>query len=413
MGEVPTVGILSPFLGGPYYGGILAAIGHLTHQAGGRAIAIETIDAGSDPDTKPRPEFRPHVAWQHVNGFIAITDAVRSDYLRAFRATGRPVVVISHEYPDLEAPVIIPDNASGIRQAVEHLLDHGHTRIGFAGHLDVHDVQERHQAYAETLASHGIEPDPALCFRIANNRVAGGEHVAAEMVEAGMPMTAVVVATDANAIGLIRKLGTLGIGVPDQLAVVSFDDMEEATYAIPSLSSVKQPFSMLGTRAYELLDAQLHGQEVPAGRYTVPTSFIVRESCGCVRGGQLAPCDWPGESREALSLRLAALLDPSGCLQDDSALAEVVDVIATVLETTAAGLRAPVPTRFHHALLSLYDRTMLRASMEEIGEVIQKFALGLVHTTSARAAMEQPIREIILKIAQARARGQFGDSAYF
>ncbi|NNJ61481.1 MAG: EAL domain-containing protein [Dactylosporangium sp.] len=414
MGAGPTIGVLSPFLGGPYFGGIIAALSRSVRQDGGRTIAVQTLDAGSESaDVPGPPDFRHPAAWQHVDGFVVIIDAVPSDYLQAIREAGKPVVVIAHEYQDFTCPVVASDNVSGVREAVEHLLQHGHTKIGFIGYLGAHDIIVRQAAYHQTLISNGIEPDPGLCFAIDDNSESGGEQAAQLILDAGLPFTAVVAATDANAIGLLRELTTAGVSVPDQLAVVGFDDMEEATYSIPSLSSVKQPFATLGTTGYSLLTALLRGEPVADGLHYVHTSFIVRESCGCARTAQADLDALPPATREVLSKRLAGVLDPSGCLQADTALEETVDIIATVLESTAQGRPMLLPTRFHHALRSLYRRTTLRANMEEIGEIVRQFALGLTRDLDSRTAVEQPVQEIILKLAQARARGQFGDSTYY
>jgi diguanylate cyclase (GGDEF)-like protein len=413
----PTIGILSPFLGGPYFGGIIAAIGAMVRHDRGRTIAIQTLDAGSESADLPGPpDFQHQVAWQHIDAFVVIIGAVSAGYLETIRASGRPLVVIGHRYADVTCPVVLADNGAGVTDAVRHLIGHGHTRIGFTGYLDAHDIAARHAAYRETLLANGLQPDPALCFPASDNSDLGGEHAAAAMLAADLPCTAVVAGTDANAIGLIRRITAAGHSVPERLAVVGFDDMEEATYSIPSVSSVKQPFDSLGVTAYELLTLLMRGEPVEDRVYQVPTSFIVRESCGCSRTGRTEVGILPPATREVLRSRLSGLLDPGGFLSGDTALDQVVGVITKVVEAAAGGDPVPVPTSFHHALRSLYQRTTLRANMEEIGEVVRQYALGIALDhghPAARTAVEQPVQEIILKLAQARARGQFGDSAYY
>jgi len=78
-------------------------------------------------------------------------------------------VTLSHQEPGLSCPAVIADNRGGVAAAVEHLLEHGHERIAFAGCLAQFDIQERYAAYRDTLAAHGIEPDPAWFFEAPDN----------------------------------------------------------------------------------------------------------------------------------------------------------------------------------------------------------------------------------------------------
>ena len=414
MDDGPTIGVLSPFLGGPYFGGIIAALGRSVRRVGGNTIAIQTLDAGAESADFPgQPDFRHPVAWQHISGFIVIIDATSQNYLESLQAAGKPVVVVSHEYPDLDCPVVLPDNVSGIREAVSHLIDHGHKRIAFTGYLGAHDIATRHLAYRETLLAHGIEPDPALCFDVVDNVEPGGEQAAQMLLDAGMPCTAVVAGTDANAIGLIREITAAGYSMPEQLAIVGFDDMEESTYSIPSLSSVKQPFAKLGTTAFDLLAAQLRGEKVANGRHYVNTSFIVRESCGCSRATKLDQAAAPISSPAELHERLSVLLEPNDGLRDDAALTEAVDIVVAAIEEAVNDRPFILPTRFNHALRRLYRQTTLRTSMEEITETVRQFALGVAQDPRSRAAIEHPIRDIVLKLAQAQTRGQFSTTTYY
>jgi diguanylate cyclase (GGDEF)-like protein len=419
VGDGPTIGVLSPFLGGPYFGGIIAALGQAIRRIGGQTVAIQTLDAGSSSaDIPGQPDFRHEVAWEHIAGFVVIIDAATREYLESILATGRPIVVVSHDFEGLECPIVLPDNATGVREAVSHLIGHGHRRIAFAGYLDAQDIRARYDAYRDTLVEHGIAPDPDLCFPVCDNSESGGEHAARLILAADVPCTAVVAATDANAIAMIRDLTAAGLAIPDQLAVVGFDDMEEATYSIPSLSSVKQPFEALGSTAFDLLAAQLRGEPVAAGHHYVTTTFIMRESCGCSRNTQANAVPPDAATRERLYESLGTLLDPHGYVPDDSgpesnALAEVVDIIATTIEAAAAGEPSTITTRLHYAMRNLYRRATLRVSMEEISGAVRQFANGIETGPDERSAVEHCIQDIILKMAQAQARGQFGNTTYY
>jgi diguanylate cyclase (GGDEF)-like protein len=294
----PTIGVLSPYVGGNYYGEVLGGIVAAAAQVDGRVVAVQTLEAGSfHAYSVGTPDFRHRVAWDVVDGFVVVANAVDPDYLEALRAAGKPVVMVSYEVEGFECPVVLP-GTSGIQAAVTHLVEHGHARIGFVGCRSVFDISERYEAYAESMRDLGIEPDPALCFEASNNHETGGDHAARAMLDAGMPATAVVVGTDLNAVGLMRTLIANGRRVPEDLAVIGFDDIDAARHLVPSLSSVRQPLGALGRAAVGLLLGVSRGDHVPPSRTYVAAPLMTRESCGCPD-----PFTLPGQTMSPESAR--------------------------------------------------------------------------------------------------------------
>jgi len=278
----PTIGVLTMSIGCDYFGGILGGIARTTAAAGGRMIVIQTLGAGTfDFDPPEPPDFRHPVAWDHVSAFVVILNAASRSYLEAIRRAGKPVVMISDDMPGFDCPVILPDNRAGVRQAVRHLVAHGHRDIAFAGFLELRDFRERYAAYRDALVECGITPRPELLFDTGDNRESGGERAARAMIAAGLPSTAVIAGNDLNAIGLLRSFAAAGVDVPRQQAVVGFDDMDGVVHLTPSLSTVRQSFTGLGRLAATLALRAVAGDEVETRTYYVPTSFQPRESCGC------------------------------------------------------------------------------------------------------------------------------------
>jgi diguanylate cyclase (GGDEF)-like protein len=279
-----TLGVLSPFLGGWYFGGLLRGIARSAAQEGAAVVALQTLDAGTEQlEVREAPDLDYPMAWRHAAGFIVIINAVKPRYIAAIQESGKPVVTISHEVPDLGCPVVMPDNRTGIHEAVAHLVGHGHQRIAFAGYLGAKDVRERYETYREALWEHGITPDPELLFPADDNQMSGGVAPARAMIAAGMPSTAVIVGTDANAIGLMQALTAAGYRLPGDQAIVGFDDQRGASYTLPRLTTVKHPVDTVGRTAVATLVRRIRGVNVPDGRVHVPTSLVVRESCGCPR----------------------------------------------------------------------------------------------------------------------------------
>lgn len=278
-----TVLVLTPSIGGHYFGELLTGLTREIAGAGGRLVLVQTLEPGTHSDEVGAPgAFAMPVAWAQVSGVISITSAVRGSYLQRLRDLGIPVVLTSTRLTDFEAPLATPDNDRGTRAAVEHLIEHGHTQIGFVGNLAQHDVRARYDAYRATLASHELRDDPTLLFAAPDNAQTGGVRAARELLAATARPTAVMVATDRNAIGLMRTLADAGIRVPEDVAVVGFDNTEAAAFSAPTLSSVDQRFDEIGALAGRLVLDQIRGAVVPFVAHTPRTiALAVRESCGC------------------------------------------------------------------------------------------------------------------------------------
>src|ERR1041385_477008 len=232
MHEVRTFGVLAPFVGGDYYGAIIAAINLAAVSEGNRFIGFQTLDPGShSADYAGVPEFRSPLGWRYLDGVIVLPGAVHGSYARALQLAGKPVVLVAHCLSEIECSVVLADNRAGIRTAVAHLVEHGHERIAFAANLRGFDARERHEGYREALAAHGILARPELLFEAADNHETGGEQVAEALIRADLPATAIVMGTDRNAIGLIRYLTAAGYELPRELAVVGFDDIADTRYS--------------------------------------------------------------------------------------------------------------------------------------------------------------------------------------
>ncbi len=294
-----TVGVLSPLLAGTYFGELLKGIAGYVAKAGGRVVAVQTLDAELGDHYLGPSRFVTPVAWDVVDGFVAITRAVPDDYLLRSRRSGRPVVTISHHVDGLDCPEVRPDNRAGVADAVSHLISHGHTRIGFVGDLGNADVAERYQGYLQSLARHSIEASPELLFRVDNLLEEGGAAAARQVLARGAPCTAVVTGNDQNALGLLRALAAVGLDIPGDMAVVGFDDVEFCAQTNPPLASVRQDLERVSATAARLLVQLLAGESVAAGEHRVPTSLVARESCGCDRRAPVAPASPSGASTPA------------------------------------------------------------------------------------------------------------------
>jgi len=415
--EGPIIGVLTMSVGCEYFGGILGGIARTTAAEGGRMIAIQTLGAGTfDFDPPEPPDFRYPIAWDHVDAFIVILNSASKTYLEAIRAAGKPVIMISDEMAGFQCPVVLPDNRGGVRDAVMHLVEHGHRDIAFAGYVELRDLRERYEVYRDTLIECGITPRDDLCFNTGDNRETGGERAARAMLAADLPSTAVVAGNDLNAIGLMRTLLEAGLDLPRQQAIVGFDDMDGVVFLTPSLSTVRQSFESLGQLAATLALRAVAGEDVEARRWHVPTSFQARESCGCpdtLALGARSATSAPVSSPDQLMIEVTAALAPDRVDSVSQAIIQkCVEVVASAVAAAADDGDGPGPFELRQALIQL--QTLTGQYPEALGRVmrcVRQFGMNLAQYVSTRdpvagERVRNGTEDIVVALAQSRSRAR-------
>ena len=311
------VGVLSPVTGGFFFGEVLAGVVREVAALGGHVTLVQTLDAGQSGD-----EFTPAiaatapVAFDTIDGFITIAWATPTSYLDELRSLGKSLVVVSNDLGKIDAATVVIDNRAGVLAAVDHLVSHGHTRIGFAGNVEQSDMRERHAAYLEAMAAHGL--DTTGLFFSTRDHVEAGGRSAAPLIAAHPTCTAVITTTDRVAIGLIEALGEVGLRVPADVAVVGFDDAEVGWFSDPPLATVRQRFEDLGMLAARLLVHEVRDGDADHRVHTVPAHFIPRGSCGCGPRATAGTDAAVAAGRELVVAILAAIgLDADGSPRSD------------------------------------------------------------------------------------------------
>ena len=177
------------------------------------------------------------------------------------------------------------DNATGITEAVDHLHQvHGKQNIGFIrGPAQSDEAEVRYAAYREALLKHGITPDPRWVAEGDYNRPSGSQAVRTILDQKRVSvhaLDALVCANDYMALGALDELGRRGINVPEQIALIGFDDVASAAASRPALTTIRQPASELGREGLKQL-LLLAGGAAPPDECVLPVELKVRRSCGC------------------------------------------------------------------------------------------------------------------------------------
>jgi DNA-binding LacI/PurR family transcriptional regulator len=181
---------------------------------------------------------------------------------------------------------VATDNFQGAVLAIRHLLECGRTRIGhISGPLNWWEAQERKRGWSETLAAAGFEATERHCAE-GNWSPSSGERAFSQLLEKFPDMDAVFVANDQMALSVLRESCRHGIKVPEDLAVVGFDNIPESAYFYPSLTTIYQNLQLLGEQAVqnivEVIQARQENQPFVAQAKFIQPTLVIRESSKCV-----------------------------------------------------------------------------------------------------------------------------------
>src|SRR5262245_23507150 len=325
-----TIGFVAPFVSGVYFGTVLAGAGKAARLHGMRLLVFQESLAELSHS---------RLAHDQIDGWIVV---LYTDGIEQFVHSGAPVVTVSTPVPDL--PAVLSDNVGGTQTAVQHLIDHGHQRIAFVGHRENIDVGQRFMGYRAALAERGISLDERLVVDVGDELEPSGRIAARQLLESGVPYTAIVAGTDKNALGVLEELRSAGRRVPEEVALIGFDDVAQAQTADPPLTTVRQRFDTLGITAVELVAARLAGRDVPAAPIYVPTTLMVRRSCCCDDDQPLhealavevaAANHWPARLARALVQLLLHPVPPD----PDVAPAQIWPGTATLVDAIEAAIQ--------------------------------------------------------------------------
>ncbi|MFJ2900936.1 LacI family DNA-binding transcriptional regulator [Streptomyces sp. NPDC091279] len=219
-------------------------------------------------------------------GLVIVISMLAGDDQRRIVEQRLPVVLIDPlSAPTEDIPSIGVTNWSGAREAVHHLLGLGHTRIGMvAGRSHSLAGAARLHGYRAALEEAGLGYDPAI-VRSTDFDYAESLAASLQILRDPAPPTAVFAASDAQALGVLEAARQQELRVPDDLAVMSFDDTLVAAMACPPLSAVRQPFEQLGREATRVLLDLSEGRPPASPRIELATELVLRTSSGVRRGG--------------------------------------------------------------------------------------------------------------------------------
>jgi len=237
------------------------------------------------PAPGPGVDFVPVGPW-NTDGLIIVPDELTEaqlQYVRDLQAVNFPIIFTTPEGP---GPLVKVDNALGIRAAINHLMTHGHHQIAFiAGNANGRgDSRERLLAYREALSDMGLPIDERL-IAFGEHRKENGASAMRQILANRAFFSAVLASNDLSCLGAIEVLKATGRRIPEDVAVIGFDDILDARSLSPSLTTIRHPTFALGYQSVISLLHHIRGDDERTERVVVPPRLIIRQSCGCPATG--------------------------------------------------------------------------------------------------------------------------------
>ncbi len=244
-------------------------------RASGYSVSTVSLrDGQQSPD-----EALSHLTDEGVDAICVV--APRSSSVAALRklVVGVPVLVLKPD-ADPHFLTVSVDQQIGTRLALDHLVELGHREIlHVSGPLDWLDARARERAFYTRAKSWGLRARPT----VIGDWTADFGYDFAKSLRNLPEYTAIFVANDEMALGIVHGLIERGIDVPSEISIVGFDDLPVARHFLPPLTTVRQDFASVGNKAVEVLRAAIEGRELPT-ETTVATELVVRESTAPPRG---------------------------------------------------------------------------------------------------------------------------------
>ncbi len=295
-----TLAVVVPMIGNTAYSPMVRGIEQIAYEKGYNIILCDT-DINLDKERR----YLEMLIQRRVEGAIIIPFAERNsgeyDHISQLEEEGIKVVVMEQDVPVDKLNRIVPDNRGDAKRLIEHLIDNGYRKIGLA-HLGLRNWDiagmERWEGYKQALEQAGIEYDEKLVIQAGQPTIVEEKTLLFDAVidylrQQDRP-EAIFATTDMLAIKIMSVIHSLGLKIPEDIAVVGFDDILMSGYTSPPLTTVRQPAEQIGRRSAEIVFSLIEGDdELPLPVHErISGKLVIRKSCGNGKRREKKIDDW-------------------------------------------------------------------------------------------------------------------------
>jgi DNA-binding LacI/PurR family transcriptional regulator len=279
-----TVGVIVPDLANPFYPQLLSGIEQVARD---KHILLITCD--TQEDHQKGKEYLKLLIAKRVDGLIIAPYGLHhhgGDQENGLPDPCCPVPVVYVDRPELTSANVLLDAAGAGYAATRHLIEHGHTEIAIiTGRRDIVTLQQCYSGYRNALEESDCELDPERVFEVDKFSFEIGYAAAQNMLARRALPTAIFIAGDLLAVGAMRAFREGGLRIPEDIAIIGYNDIPLSAYTVPPLTSVRTPTYELGVMAMRRLGSIIQGIEDNPAPIILPTTLVRRRSCGCSEGG--------------------------------------------------------------------------------------------------------------------------------
>jgi LacI family transcriptional regulator len=277
------IGLIVPDLSDAFF----AACAHTVQQIA-RTHGYMTLVVSSERDADLEFEQAELMATRKVSGLLIVTSTRAGDQrLRELQSTGLAIVAFDRPLPGIDTDCVLVDNRQAAEQAVGHLIDHGHSRIVCVGYDEnVYTIKERVQGYTARMLASGYKPLLALGLLTLDDI----RNWLADELASNNRATAIFSLNHRTSIYLLKALVEQKIRIPQDMAIIGFDDFDLSNVLSSPMTTVSQSAAELARRSTALLFEGIKGMNSgassPPAKILLPTKLIIRSSCGTHDGDQ-------------------------------------------------------------------------------------------------------------------------------
>lgn len=266
-----TVGVIVPSWTNPFYHALLQGIEEVAEEDQTLLFLCNTHD---DPNTARNDVAR--LAAKGVDGILMV-----SHDTAPFMSSRVSLPIVSIDWSANSGYSVQADLRTAGSLAVRHLIDHGHRRIGLITFIaDAENVSPVNEGYRQALESGNLPFEDTLVARVPGFSMSCGAEGARMLLKSENPPTAIFAIADMLALGALKEIKAAGLRIPQDMALVSFNDIPAADLVEPPLTTVAAPAAQMGHEAMKMLRSLIEGRKPHQRRIVLPTSLVVRQSCG-------------------------------------------------------------------------------------------------------------------------------------
>jgi len=274
MMETKTIIVVVPDITNTFFSQILRGIEKTARENGYRVLLGDTRN-----DVTIEHEYLKALYEKRADGLILLTARMDRNTIESL-IEKYPVVLACEYLEGSNIPTVSIDNISAARKATEHLIKLGHKRIAhIAGPMNVILSRDRLKGYKQAMKTYRLEVDPLLIAE-GDFYYETGYDLMLKLMYINNPATAIFAANDEMAIGAIKAIQSQGLKVPEDIAIVGFDNIKMSTIFSPSLTTIGQPMYKIGEKAIHLLLDLIKGKKIRKNQFVLDDKLIIRESCG-------------------------------------------------------------------------------------------------------------------------------------